>query len=228
MIGIKLEKLYKLPHLLVGIFASLFILNLMTIIITQTTDHNLIYGLIPQFDFDMENNIPTYFSSVNLLICALLVFSIYQSHKKRNMFDSRYWFFLSILFLYLSIDESASIHEMLIRPMRDSFNLSSGWFFYPWVIPAIIICFILALFFLKFYLSLPSRYRFLFGLAAALFIGGAIGMEIIDGFVVAGTSGVNLTTRLLITLEETLEMAGVIIFIYALIDYMKSETQSRQ
>ena len=52
-------------------------------------------------------------------------------------------------------------------------------------------------------------------------------MEIIDGFVVAGTSGVNLTTRLLITLEETLEMVGVIVFIYALIDYMKSEIQGQ-
>ena len=49
-------------------------------------------------------------------------------------------------------------------------------------------------------------------------------MEIIDGIFVAIDPEVTLTASLLITLEETMEMLGIIVFIYALIDYMNTET----
>ena len=149
-----IEKLRKLPLLLLGIFSVLFVLNLITVYFSHS-GHNMIYGLIPQFSFDMENNIPTYFSSVNLLICAALIFFIYRFYKDRNIPESRYWFFLSFLFLYLSLDESASFHEMLIRPMRETFDFESGWLYYPWVILGIIICLVLAVFLFKFYTRLP-------------------------------------------------------------------------
>ena len=224
MINFQIQALCKLPLLLLGIFSLLFLLNLVTVLVSHTTGHNVIWGFTPQFSFDMENNIPTYFSSVNLLICAVLIFFIYRFYKIRNIPENRYWFFLSFLFLYLSLDESASFHEMLIRPMNEIFGFESVWLYYPWVIPGIIICLVIGVFLFKFYTRLPMRYRVLFGLSAFLFIGGSIGMEIIDGVFVAIDPEVTLTASLLITMEETLEMLGIITFIYALIDYMNKET----
>ncbi len=83
---------------------------------------------------------------------------------------------------------------------------------------------VLAAFFLKFYLRLPLRYKLLFGISAALLIGGAIGMEVIDGRFYND----DVTTKggvlyfILTTLEESMEMLGVILFIKSLIAYMKA------
>ena len=41
---------------------------------------------------------------------------------------------LAVIFLYLSIDESAQIHELINPALTDSFNLG-GVFYFSWVIP---------------------------------------------------------------------------------------------
>jgi hypothetical protein len=58
-----------------------------------------------------------------------------------------------------------------------------GFFYYAWVIPGITICVILAIYFIKFFLRLPRRYQTLFFLSARLFVGGAAGMEMVDGYI---------------------------------------------
>jgi hypothetical protein len=225
MVGINIQKLQKLPRLLTSIFCVLFVFNLLTIIISYKTGYHSVYGLLDQFNFNKEGNIPTYYSLINLLLAAVLLFSIYSNDKINNLGDRKYWLSLSIIFLYLSIDESAKIHEMLTRPMGEILNLfsiSSRWLFFPWVIVGIIIVLVLAVYLLKFYLHLPLRFKLLFGISAALFVGGAIGMEIIDGFFAAYYSEDSLTYHLLTTLEESMEMIGAIVFIKALIDYLQS------
>lgn len=228
-LNIKMERLQKLPWLLIWIFSFLFFMNLLVIIVPYLTGHNSIYGLFRQFSFDKENNIPTYFSSINLLLCACLIFYIYRAYKVKNTASSGYWLALSILFLFLSADESTSIHEMLTRPTDQIFGgFTSGWLYYPWVISGVVIFVAVAAFFLKFYLRLPLRYRLLFGASAALLVGGAIGMEIVDGYFVSiSTSTLDLVPNFLVTLEESIEMLGAIVFIYSLIDYIKVKISNK-
>ena len=53
--------------------------------------------------------------------------------------------------------------------------------------------------------------------SAALFLGGAVGLEMVGGSV-AETEGIeSLRYRLLANLEEGLELAGTLLFIYALL-----------
>jgi hypothetical protein len=56
--------------------------------------------------------------------------------------------------------------------------------------------------------------------AATLFIGGALGFELVGGRWVELHGKENLTCSMIATVEESLEMAGVIVFIYALLKYI--------
>ncbi len=95
--------------------------------------HDYIYGLIPLFDFKAEMNIPTFYSSFALIVCSILLWLIAIKHKKVG---SSYfpWMGLAVLFVFLSVDETASIHERISGSVKELLN-TSGLFFYAWVIP---------------------------------------------------------------------------------------------
>jgi hypothetical protein len=79
---------------------------------------------------------------------------------------------------------------------------------------------ILILFFLRFYLGLPRRFKLLFGVSALVYVFGVIGMEMIDGLFFPVESNFTLIYDFLTTIEESLEMLGIILFIYSLLKYM--------
>ncbi len=63
-------------------------------------------GLIPLFDFRTEMNIPTLYSSFALIICSILLWFISIKHYKAGSSHIP-WFGLAILFVFLSVDETA-------------------------------------------------------------------------------------------------------------------------
>jgi hypothetical protein len=71
-------------------------------------------------------------------------------------------------------------------------------------------------------LHLPGLIRLRFVLSASLFIAGAIGFELIGGGYGDRHGFENMTYAMIVTLEESLEMAGVIVFIHALISYIET------
>jgi hypothetical protein len=226
MISITIQRLQKLPKLLLSIFGVLFVLNLLAIITAYAIGHGSLGGTLEKFYFVGEMNFPKYFSSFDLLLAAGLLLSIYYYNKIKNNNDKKYWLVLSIVFLCLALDELIALHELLIRPTRDileNASISSTWLFFPWTIAGSIFVLVMGLFFYKFFFRLPSRYKVLFFISAALLIVGSIGMEILDGHFynsdVTTTSG--LIYYLLTTLEESMEMIGGILFIYSLINYMQ-------
>jgi len=203
----------------------LLFLNILVSLIGYVTGHFSMYGILDLFEFNKERNFPTYFSSVNLLFASLLLFAIYRFSKRNALGDSRYWLSLSIIFLCLSIDEFASVHERLNDALQASFS-PGGFFYYAWVIPGIIICLILAIYFIKFFLRLPRRYQTLFFLSALLFVGGAVGMEMVDGYLNSSGTRPDWLLFISFTIKESMEMTGVILFLYSLTDYIKMNMQA--
>ena len=176
--------------------------------------------LIKLFFLNAEKNIPTFYSALALLFCSVLLAIIAKSkYNKRDKYRG-YWKFLSLIFLYLAIDENSSIHEMSGKFTRGLLN-TSGFFHYAWVIPGIILFSLFVFIYLKFVLSLPKRTKFLFILAAAIFVLGAIGIEMIGGNFSSLAGRKNLPYAMIATVEETLEMSGIAIFMYALLEYMQ-------
>jgi hypothetical protein len=182
---------------------------------------NKLYGLILLFDIDAEYNIPTFFSMLLLLFAALLLAVITILERKRTGSHVFHWTILSFGFLVMAIDEVVCIHERLVNPLRRLLGPNNpGIFNFAWVIPGIALVLVLALFFLKFWLRLPTKTRLTFLMAAAIYIGGCIGFELIGGHY-AKLHGIhNLAYSMLTTVEESLEMAGVIFFIWGLLVYL--------
>ncbi len=72
--------------------------------------------LFSLFNFDSEMNIPTFYSSLALLLASMLLVVIVLNHKKQGTPYFR-WLGLAIIFLFLSIDETSCIHEGFSKPV---------------------------------------------------------------------------------------------------------------
>jgi hypothetical protein len=129
---------------------------------------------------------------------------------------------LAVLSLIFSFDEGASIHELATQPLQRLFGQNlPGYLHFAWVIPAAIIVIAILSFFMKFFFSLPRRTQILFIISVLVYICGALGMEMISANYAEVNGIKNIVYNVLVTLEETLEMTGMVIAIYALLDYIQ-------
>jgi len=171
------------------------------------------------FSVNLEESIPTWYSTINLLIASgLLALIAINSYKQREKF--RYhWFGLALLFLYLSMDEGAVIHEILADPLQMHFN-TSGFLSFGWQIVAFPLVVILGVVYLRFIYQLPSRIRNLIIISALLYVGGALIIEGISANQWYLDDGISLSYLAIATVEELFEMLGVVTFIYTLLSYI--------
>jgi hypothetical protein len=185
--------------------------------------HPKVYGLVDLVNVSKEQNIPTLFSVILMLICSSLLFIIFIFNKKLSGKPNIYWATLSLGFLYMSIDEFTELHENLgitFKPLIGDY--SHGLLYYSWVIPAFVLLIFLGIFFLKFLINLPKTARVGFIIAGIVYLTGLLGIEMIGGYYAELHTGASLTYSLIATLEESLEMLGLILFIRALLDYLST------
>ena len=167
------------------------------------------------FELNNEHNIPTFYQAILWLFCSFFSFRIGKSSEKSN---AALWFLFSFVFFFLSLDEYFMIHDGLSKPMKERFNLS-GALHFGWVIPYAILLLILAPFAWKFVKSLPKAYSIKFVFSGIVFVFGAMGVEMIG----AGRHelyGKGDKLYIVFTsIEESLEIIGISLFLYFLIDY---------
>lgn len=178
--------------------------------------------LMYYFTFNGESNVPAFFSSVMLLAASGLLFLIHRQHKLSAMESyTRHWFILGCIFLFMAIDENTQVHERVadfVRP-RLATDLS-GMLHWAWVVPYSVLTLAVVAYFLRFVLRLPTYTRKLILLSGALFVTGALGLEFFEGYLYKRYGIDHLYNRILYCLEELLEMTGVALFIYTLLDYL--------
>ena len=171
-----------------------------------------------------EGNISSFFSAVLLLMSACLLGMIYLFKKQDKDTFATQWLVLTLGFFLMSFDEAVSIHELMVTPMRKLLALQVyGVLYYAWVVPALVLVAGLALYFYRFMLHLPTQTCGMFVFSALLFLGGCIGFEMLGGWHVEQFGLKNLTYIAVVTLEESFEMAGIILFIHSLMLYMKKQ-----
>lgn len=176
---------------------------------------------------DNEKNLPTAFA-VLLLLSATLLLALVATleHGSRSPW-TWHWAALAAGFGLMTVDEAWSLHEKLIDPGRALLgDAELGIFFYAWVLFAIALLPLLAALFMRFVLGLDAATRNRFLLAGALFVGGAVGLELVAGQFnelhdlkkAKDDYGPRyFQYSLLATVEEGLEFAGSIVFIRALL-----------
>jgi len=218
-----------ISRVLLAVTALLVLASTVGQLVKYWVGHDGLARLIRLFYVSSERNVPTFYSSFLLLSAASLLALIVVDHKRRGVRDVSRWAILAIGFLYMAIDEGYGFgHERLRDPMRALLGGTDlGIFYYAWVIPGAAVVLVLAVYFLGFLRRLPARTSVAFITAAALFVGGAIGVELFEGrhAEVHGTN--NLTFVMYATVEECLEMTGVILFIHALLQYIAEHCDAK-
>ena len=197
----------------------LILLSLGGQLIRYGSDYDSLLGLVDKFYVDNENNIPTYFSGLLLLFGGFLLGLIaLMKQDTRDPFRV-HWKWLALLFVLLSLDEIASIHEMSIHPIKRIVDVG-GFFFFAWVVPGLLFVAAAGLYFLRFVFSLPTATRSRVIVAGIVYLAGSMGVEMLGGHYYEQSQRQDFVYSLIVTLEEALEMTGVILFIHALLIYL--------
>jgi len=176
--------------------------------------------MMSSFYLDNESNVPTYINALLLFIPSLLLAAIgiwKNSIKDKYRFQ---WNALALIFFLLSIDEVASFHERLIKPMRAVAG-AEGFFYFAWVIPGMAAIALFAFLFFTYFWHLETKFKLLFFFSLAVYLGGVIGGEMLSGYYAANLGQKNYTYAIVASLEESIEMFGCSLIIYSLLEYIK-------
>lgn len=178
-------------------------------------------------DLDYEGNIPTLYSALLFIFNAILLFFLTKVWRSQGINGARYWMGLAFIFLFLGVDEGTRLHEE-IGDLVEPFVNAQGALYFPWVIPYVTALAIITLFYFKFYLGLSRSLQIELFIAAILFLGGAVGVEMISAQQadLHGTS--SLSYSILYTIEESLELAGLLFFCHTLLKQISTTKQQIQ
>lgn len=200
-------------------------------------------ALTTLFDVDIEANIPTLFNISLFVIASLLFYVVGRVAPKGGRWG---WYLMAAVMGFLAVDEGSQIHERFmvftLRLMNDgALGIGKmGWLFYAWIIPYVAAAMVLVAVLLPWFLRQDGRTRFGLFLAGAVYIAGAVMAEAYSGKVaeallVGGAAGNtpgwlpcdvyrpgncflygDARFVLITTLEEALEMLGLILCINVL------------
>lgn len=195
---------------------GLGIAHLFVVYLRRVHDLDVVMGLSKLFDFYHENNFPSYFAALLLLGAAALLAVIGTSSSPEFRRFRFWWLLLALVFAFLSCDELLALHERLMLPTRQSLH-TTGLLYAAWIIPYGAALLVLAVFYLRWFMNLPVATRWRFLTSAGLFLMGAIVLEALSGAEWELHKSRTLLLDACIFFEDVFEMAGVIVFIRALL-----------
>jgi hypothetical protein len=207
----------RIVHTLILVAVVLVALSLAGQVYRYTVGHDRY--LVRLFDMDMEWNLPTVFNVFLLLLTGFLLSCIAWLEKNGGSRFKRRWWGLAGLVYLASLDELVSFHEQLSGPIR-VLTGADGLFHYAWVIPAFILLAVLFVIYLPLFISFSSPFKIRFAAAAAVYLLGAVGLEMLGGKYLDGHETASLGYALVTNVEESLEWAGLLLAIDSLLLYL--------
>jgi hypothetical protein len=167
------------------------------------------------FDVNSEGNVPTWFSSMLLMGCALVAGLLGVLVRRAGGRDARYWAGLAAVLSLLSLDEVAGLHERLGGPAAEVLgDATRGVLHFAWVAPGVVLALVVGLAFARFVVGLSPGTRRLVVAAAAMYLTGVVALEAVGGMVLEA-QGDRAMYLLVTAAEEGLEMAGSVLLLYA-------------
>jgi hypothetical protein len=182
-----------------------------------------VFGLADLFDFDLEYNVPTQFSGMLFFLISALMFS--TAFFVRNLLLHPFWWIAGGLASgFLGCDELMKFHEEISTPLRTALDLS-GVLYFAWVIPYGIAAIVAGVIGLRLLRALPGATRNRFIVAGAVYLTGVLGVELLGGAYRShiGKETVSALYVLITTLEESLEMVGLILLTNAILRHITDD-----
>ncbi len=173
-----------------------------------------------QFDVRLEANFATYFQASVLALAAMTCWA--NAVIERGLSTTRWqrmlpgWRTLAAVFVFLSIDELAQIHENFNRVKPDFAGELTFVNHYSWVVVYLPFAACVGLAFIPFLLALPRKIAVVTFLSGVLYVLGAAGLEMVGAWqqTVAGFARDDLHTALRSVGEETMEVCAIILFVW--------------
>lgn len=207
---------------LAGITLAIFAVHLFMQYLNLNVYHEqngLVFELSNRLDLDDESSVPTWFSQT--LLFTIGVGALTAAYLQKQKAKRRLWALIGTLGILLSIDEAASLHEFALQSLHNVFFLDTSptadknaWVL---IIPIILI-FALVLAWQSIRL-LPKRTVAFFVLGGAVFVAGAVIIDILSINVEANTF---LYQGVMVGIEEFFELLGSIIVLFSIADYIET------
>lgn len=179
--------------------------------------------LVRFFHLSIEGNLPTSVSALYLLIASVLLGVIAGGERRAGGRFTTTWAALSAGFLFLAVDEAAGVHDQILNPVlnRHVFDgFGEGALYFRWAalfVPVVAAVAVLSVPFLR---ALPRHHAVRFVVAGVVYVGGALGIEFVEGALMSGDASW-AAVWLSQAVEEGAEMAGAVLFIWALLEYLR-------
>jgi hypothetical protein len=164
------------------------------------------------FDLDQEANVPTWFSSVQLLMIGLVSAGLWRRFAAAGMRSlSRCYLMMAAGFLFLSADETATIHEGLTTIARKTqfrSPLPDGHAFWIFLYPLLVaIAALLVRRGLKEFFQEKEGRAWIVAGAFLLFL-GAVSFETLGFYLHHAATDHSTAAAIEVTIEEALELVG--------------------
>ncbi len=223
----------RVAKYLYAVTCALTVVHIAVLIVYYWVDDEDKFDFVRLIDMDYEGNLPTLFSTLLFLFAAFLLYLLAQRAReesgdgKTGIPGYTGWIGLSLVFCFLGLDEGAKMHEY-VGDFMERFIHAEGILYFPWVLPYLTVLAVLVVIYLPFYFRLPVTVRWRFFFAAALFISGAVFFDMLGGLEADRNGTTSMLYSGLYTIEEVLEMLGLILFCQTLMQLLskKGETIS--
>jgi hypothetical protein len=163
-----------------------------------------------------EGTVGTWLTAGLLLLGAGLLLAIAAGARARGERDAGRWGVLAAVFLFLSCDEAAAIHER-VGDWAEGFGRGEGFLLWEWVVPYAVLTVAAAAVYAPFVRRLPVDTRRRVVVAGAVYVLGALVLEAVQARIVDARGPGTAVVAALAVVEEGLEMAGAVLFVRALL-----------
>lgn len=184
------------------------------------SENEYLNRFIALFNVDASSNIPAFYDSFALLLSAGLLALIAVSIKAQGKAFAARWGILALVLFYMGLDKAFGIHGEWLAEIGKP--LMGDNYCYAKSVGIVAGVIIFGLSYWKFFLHLSPKFRLFFAGAALVYLGGGLGMEILQGFYsLYFDGGFGLT--ILSAIENSLEMLGIAFLIYVLFSYLETQ-----
>lgn len=202
-----------------GFIVVLLLLHAAALVLHHGMDSPYAKGFVPLVHLDFEKNLPTTFAFLLLLFAAALA-SLTTRNEARAGRSGRVWLFIAAAFAFVAFDEILGFHEAFGEFLHQRVD---GLPFFTWIVPYGLAAGLVGLILLPWFFRLERSTRIGLGLSVLVFVSGALGMELLASgyyeqrFDEPGAIERTFFGDILSSIEETMELLGVALFNFTLL-----------